>query len=146
MHQLFKDPFEVSKWVTTVSANLLHHCVNDCAPPSGLISPNEQPVFRAKFSRPNCVFGVVVIKLDLAVVEAGFKLFPLVEGVAQRFSQLAFGKNAAFELEVFEEFAEMVVVAPGLKPAKVGYLMSHCRAKSMPLRLLLSKAARTSSR
>ncbi|MEJ6643181.1 MAG: hypothetical protein QNL33_07960 [Akkermansiaceae bacterium] len=55
--------------------------VDDGAAPAGFITTNEHPILRAKLCRTDRFFGVVVVKLDLAVHQAGFKVPPLVAGV-----------------------------------------------------------------
>ncbi len=55
--------------------------VDDGAAPAGFITTNEHPVLHSEFGWANRSFGVVVIELDLAVHQAGFKVPPLVAGV-----------------------------------------------------------------
>ena len=117
VHEFFKDPFEVGVGVELVTTDLLDEGVDDGAAPAGFFATNEHPVLRAEFCGTDGSFGVVVIKLDLAVEEARFKVRPLVTGVRERFPKLAFGKDSAVFFEMVEEFSEMVVVSAGFEPA-----------------------------
>ena len=99
-----------------MTTHLLDHGVNYRTAPSGFVAADKHPVLGAQLRRTNGVFGVVVVELDLAVVEAGFEVWELVVGVVQRFPKLAFGKDTAFGPEMVNEFFEMTVVATGLKP------------------------------
>ena len=64
---------------------LFDHGVDYCAAPAGFVSSDKEPVLCAQLRWANGVFGEVVVELELAVVEAGFKVWQLVAGVAQRF-------------------------------------------------------------
>jgi hypothetical protein len=81
VHEFFKNPFEVGVGVELVTTDLLDEGVDDRTPPTGFFATNEHPVLRAEFCGTDGSFGVVVVKLDLAVEEARFKVRPLVAGV-----------------------------------------------------------------
>lgn len=119
MHEFFKHPFKIGVRVQVVAADLLDEGVDDGTAPAGFFSSYKCPVFRTQLGRADGSFGVVVIKLNLSIVEAGFKVLPLVEGVAEGLPQFAFGKNSTGFLEVLEEFLKVLVVAAGLFPASL---------------------------
>lgn len=119
MYEFFKHPFEIGVQVQVVAADLLDEGVDDGTAPAGFFSSYKSPVFRSEFGRADRSFGMVVIKLDLSVVEAGFEMLPLVEGVAEGFPKFAFGKNSTAFLEVLEEFLKVLVVAAGFFPANL---------------------------
>ena len=96
VHELFKDPFKVSKRIVPVTAYLFDEGVDHGTAPACFVAADEEPVLRSEFGGTNGVFGVVVIELDLAVVKTGFEVWELVVGVVERFPKLAFGKDAAF--------------------------------------------------
>jgi len=100
-----------------VAADLLDEGIDDGTAPAGFLGSDEHPILRAEFGGADRSFGVVVVKLDLSVEEARFKVLPLVAGVAERFPKLAFGKDTAVFFEMVEEFSEMVVVSAGFEPA-----------------------------
>ena len=113
-----------------MTTHLLDHGVNYRTAPSGFVAADKHPVLGAQLRRTNGVFGVVVVELDLAVVEAGFEVWELVVGVVQRFPKLAFGKDTAFGPEMVNEFFEMTVVAMGLKPTLSLAFQGACSACS----------------
>ena len=119
VHECFKDPLEVGVGVEAVAADLFDEGVDDGTAPAGFFVSNEHPVFHAGFCGADCSFGEIVIELDLPVEEAGFEVLPLLQGIAQRFPQVALGKDAAWSgfVKVGEEFGEVVVVTTGLDPA-----------------------------
>ena len=92
-----------------MAADLLDEGIDDGTAPAGFLGSDEHPILRAEFGGADRSFGVVVVKLDLSVEEARFKVLPLVAGVAERFPKLAFGKDTAVFFEMMEEFSEMVV-------------------------------------
>ena len=67
MHELFKDPFEVSKGIEPMTAHLFNEGVDDRTSPTSLFSSNKHPILHPEFRRTNGSFGVVVINLNLTV-------------------------------------------------------------------------------
>lgn len=117
VHEFFKDPFEVGEGVHAVSSDLLDESVDDGTAPAGVLVSDKHPIFHPEFGWPDRAFGMVVVELDLAVEEAGFKVIPLVEGVVERFPKVALGKDTAGFVQVVDDFAKVVVVATGSEPA-----------------------------
>lgn len=117
VHELFKDPFKVGKGVHAVAADLFDEGVDDGTAPAGIFVSDKHPIFHSEFGWPDRAFGVVVVELDQAVEEAGFKVIPLVEGVVERFPKVALGKDTAGFVQVVDDFAKVVVVATGSEPA-----------------------------
>ena len=120
MHEFFKNPFKVGEGIKVVAAHLLDEGVDDGAAPAGFFTANEHPVFHAELGGTDRSFSAVVVKLDLTIEEAGFKVAPLIEGVVERFPKVALGKNFSLFLgftKVVKKFFEMVVVSTGLEPA-----------------------------
>ena len=117
VHELFKNPFKVGEGVHAVTADLFDEGVDDGTAPAGIFVSDKHPIFHPEFSGPNRAFGMVVVELDLAVEEAGFKVIPLVEGVVERFPKVALGKDTAGFVQVVDDFAKVVVVATGSEPA-----------------------------
>jgi hypothetical protein len=68
----------------------------------------------AELGGPDGVFGEVVVELDLAVHEAGFKMRPLLGGIGEGLAKRAFGRDAALLAQVGDEPTDAVVVPPGL--------------------------------
>ena len=118
MHELAKDPFEVGVGVMAVAADLLDEGVSDGTAPTGVLSADKHPIFHAELGGTNGSFGVVVVEFESAVFKARFKMRPLVAGVLECFSQVAFGQDSSSSLEMIEEFGEMPVDAPEKKSAR----------------------------
>jgi len=78
-----------------VAAELLNEGVNDGAAPAGVLATDEHPVLVAELGGADGVFGEIVIKLDLAVEEAGLKMWPLLGGVVEGLAKRTFGRDAA---------------------------------------------------
>ena len=119
-HEFFEYPFEVGVGIEAVAADLFDEGIDDGTAPAGFLGSDEHPVLGAEFGGTDRAFGVVVVKFDLAVEEARFEVRPLVPGVAERFAELAFGKDSAgffLLFEMVEEFFEVIVVSAGLEPA-----------------------------
>jgi hypothetical protein len=116
VHEFFEDPFEAGMGIEAMAADLFDEGVDDGTSPAGFFTPNELPIVHANLGGANGVFGEVVVELDLPVEEAGFEMFPLIKGVAERFPKVALGKDLAFFMKVGEEFGEMVVSSTGFEP------------------------------
>lgn len=91
MHELFKDPLEVGEGIEAMTAHLFDKGVDDRTAPTSLFPAYKHPVLHPELSRTDRSFGVVVIKLNLAVQKTRFKVRPLIKGIVQRFAQGAFG-------------------------------------------------------
>ena len=99
-----------------MAADLFDEGVDDGTSPAGFFAAYKHLIFHANLGGTNGVFGEVVIELDLPVEEAGFEVFPLVAGVAERFPKVALGKDVVFFMKVGEEFCEVVVSSSGFEP------------------------------
>lgn len=120
MHEFSKDPFEVGIGIEAVAADLFDEGVDDGTAPTGFFTPDKHPIIHADLSGTNGVnsgcSSAPSIELDLPVEEAGFEVFPLVAGVAERFPEVALGKDVAFFVKVGEEFGEVLVGSSGFEP------------------------------
>ena len=56
----------------------------------------EQPVFSSHGKGADGVFRSVVVRLEIAFLQIHVQIFPLVQGVLDRLSQLAFGRRGFF--------------------------------------------------
>ena len=111
MHEFSKDPFEVGEGIHAVTTDLFNKGIDHGTTPTCVFVPDKHPVLCAQLCGPDGPFGVVVVELDLTVLEARFKVAPLVEGVVKRFPKVTLGQDAAVFLKMFEEFFEMMVCA-----------------------------------
>jgi hypothetical protein len=64
LHELFKDPLEVSERVGAVAADLFYEGVDDRAAPAGVLAVDEHPVLVPEFGGADDVFGEVVVEAD----------------------------------------------------------------------------------
>ena len=83
-----------------MAADSFDHCVDDRAPPAGVFSADEHPVFHAELGGADCVLGEVVVELDPSVFEAGLEVGELFVGVREGFAQRAGGGDCPAVLEV----------------------------------------------
>ena len=104
MHEFFEDPFQVGEGVMTFSAHLFDKGVDDGTAPAGFLASNKHPILCSQLRGADGVLDVVVIQFDPAVLKAGFKVWPLSNGVLQCFSQGTLGKEATAAHEMMEKF------------------------------------------
>ena len=101
-----KDIGEVFLGVDAQATTVFHDGVEDGAFLTGHLIADEQPVFCTKFGRTNRVFHEVVANFYPSVAKIGFELGPLVDGVADGFSEFAFGQDGGPEGEFVDGFLE----------------------------------------
>ena len=123
--QAGEDVGEVFFGVDAEAAAVLDDGVEYCAFFSGFFSTDEQPVFSPKFAGADGVFYEIITDLDAPVAEVGLEVGPLVEGVAEGFSELAFGQDAAPPGQCIDEFFEALMDGAALGGSDS---FSHCGA------------------
>lgn len=63
VHQLFEDPLEAGERVGSMAADLLDEGGDDRAAPTGVLAPDEHPIFVTTLGRADGVFREIVVEL-----------------------------------------------------------------------------------
>ena len=84
--QAGEDVFEVVTRVDPEAAAVFDEGVEDGGFLAGVLGSDEEPVLGSELGGADGVLDEVVVDLDAAVCQIGFKVRPLVEGVADGFA------------------------------------------------------------
>ena len=107
--QAGEDVGEVFLGVDAEAAAVFYKGVEDGAFLTGFFIAEEQPVFRTELGGANGVFDEVVANFYPAIVQVGFEVGPLVDGITDGFAEFALGQEGAAEGEFVDDALDPLV-------------------------------------
>ena len=78
-----------------MAADLLDEGVDHRRAPAGVLAADEHPILMAELGGADCVFGEIIIELNMPVHQAGFEVWQLIGCLGQGIAQFASGCDVA---------------------------------------------------